>query len=125
VSEIDEIIKKLNEQETIVKKSADIWSIGSYGSKADKAAKKLIKILFSEESYLVRSWAAWSLGRIGGKNSRKALEKLISNEVDEVVQTQASNALEWLIKTEKALEKGFLFKPIESLESIETFELTE
>jgi HEAT repeat protein len=114
MSEIDEILKKLNEQETVVKQCADIWSLGNFGSTAEKATKQLIKILYSQESWRVRTWAAWSLGRIGGKKSRKALEKLIkSDEDDEIVHTEASNALEWLIKAEEAQKQGNLFELIE------------
>ncbi|NHK32954.1 MAG: HEAT repeat domain-containing protein [Asgard group archaeon] len=96
MSDIDEIIKELNERETISEQCADIWSLGIFGSEADKAAKKLIKILYSDENWRVRTWAAWSLGRIGGKRSKKALEKLIKEEEDEIVREEATSALEWL-----------------------------
>lgn len=96
MSEIDEIIKELNERETVSAQCADIWSLGNFGTEADKAAKKLVKILFSSENWRVRTWAAWSLGRIGGKKSKKALEKIVKNEEDEIVKLEATSALKWI-----------------------------
>ncbi|NHJ49604.1 MAG: HEAT repeat domain-containing protein [Asgard group archaeon] len=111
LSEIDDIIKKLNEQETVTKQCADIWSLGNFGSDADKATKQLIKILYSKENWRIRTWAAWSLGRIGGRKSRKALEKLIkSEEDDEIVYTEANNALEWLIRSQEEIKPVNLFE---------------
>jgi HEAT repeat protein len=96
MSEIDEIVKELNKRETNTRQCADIWSLGIIGSEADKATKEIIKILYSDENWRVRTWAAWSLGRIGGKRARKALEKIIKKEENEIVQFEAESALERL-----------------------------
>lgn len=108
MSDIDDIIKELNKRETITQQCAGIWSLGILGSEADKAAKKLIKILFTDENWRIRTWAAWSLGRIGGKRSKKALEKLISKEEDDLVKAEVTSALEWLIKNEENQRREFL-----------------